>query len=149
MHIITWQVRYLYPFPRPRAFHPLRRYYNTSEERISASELQELNLHSSKYRKSVITKPGVWVHKYYYYKYGRQKPLPHKSLLFFKWEAIILPRLHCWGSSLGTTLVQKQQESALSSPTTTWVRKPWVRSVLSQVLPVKIKDSQGYAGLRE
>jgi hypothetical protein len=27
--------------------------------------------------------------------------------------------------------------------------KPWVRSVLSQVLPVKIKDSQGYAGLWE
>jgi hypothetical protein len=27
-------------FPRPRAFHPSRRYYNTSEERISKSELQ-------------------------------------------------------------------------------------------------------------
>ena len=27
-------------FPRPRVFHPSRRYYNTSEERISGSELQ-------------------------------------------------------------------------------------------------------------
>jgi hypothetical protein len=27
-------------FPRPRAFHPSRRYYNTSEKRISGSELQ-------------------------------------------------------------------------------------------------------------
>jgi hypothetical protein len=27
-------------FPRPRAFHPSRIYYNTSEERISGSELQ-------------------------------------------------------------------------------------------------------------
>jgi hypothetical protein len=46
--------------PRPRALHSSRRYYNTSEEPISGSELQELNLHSSKYRKSgiVITTPG-------------------------------------------------------------------------------------------
>jgi hypothetical protein len=36
------------------------------------------------------------VHKYYYYKLGRQKPLPHKSILFFKKEANILPQLlHC------------------------------------------------------
>jgi hypothetical protein len=27
-------------FPRPRAFHPSRRYYNTSKERISGSEVQ-------------------------------------------------------------------------------------------------------------
>jgi hypothetical protein len=27
-------------FPRPRVFHPSHRYYNTSEERISGSELQ-------------------------------------------------------------------------------------------------------------
>jgi hypothetical protein len=27
-------------FPRPRAFHPSHRYYNTSEERLSGSELQ-------------------------------------------------------------------------------------------------------------
>jgi hypothetical protein len=131
MHIITRQVRYLYPFSRPRAFHPSHRYYNTSEERISGSELQQLNLHS-KYRKSVIviTTQGIRVHKYYYYKLGRQKPLLHKTVLFFKREANILPQpFYCWGSSLGTTslgttLVQKQQKSAVSSPTTTWVRKP-------------------------
>jgi hypothetical protein len=35
-------------------------------------------------------------HKYYYYKLGRKKPLPHKSILFFKREANILPQpLHC------------------------------------------------------
>jgi hypothetical protein len=62
--------------------------------------------------------------KYYYYRLGRKKPLPHKSILFFKWEANILPRLHCWDYSLGTTLEQKQQKSVVSSPTTTWVRKP-------------------------
>jgi hypothetical protein len=28
------------------------------------------------------------------------------------------------GSSLGITFEQKQQNSAVSSPTTTWVRKP-------------------------
>jgi hypothetical protein len=44
-------------------------------------------------------------------------------------------------SSLGTTLEQKQQKSVVSSPITT-------RSVLLQVLPVKIKDSQGYAGFK-
>jgi hypothetical protein len=33
--------------------------------------------------------------------------------LFIKWEANILPRLHCWGSSLGTTFEQKQQKSGL------------------------------------
>jgi hypothetical protein len=27
-------------------------------------------------------------------------------------------------TSLGTTLVQKQQKPVVSSPTTTWVRKP-------------------------
>jgi hypothetical protein len=85
------------------------------------------------------------VHKYYYYKLRRQKPLQHNSILFFKREVNILPQpLHCWGSSLGTTLVQKQQKSAVSTPTTTWVQKPWVRSVLWQVLPVKRKVSQGY-----
>jgi hypothetical protein len=26
--------------------------------------------------------------------------------------------------------------------------KPWVRNVLSQDLPVKVKDSQGYAGFK-
>jgi hypothetical protein len=26
----------------------------------------------------------IRVHKYYYYKLGRQKPLPHKSILFSK-----------------------------------------------------------------
>jgi nitrate reductase assembly molybdenum cofactor insertion protein NarJ len=31
---------YVSTFPRPRAFHPSLRYYNTSEERISGSELQ-------------------------------------------------------------------------------------------------------------
>jgi hypothetical protein len=31
---------YVSLFPRPRAFHPSRRYYNTPEERISGSELQ-------------------------------------------------------------------------------------------------------------
>ena len=76
------------------------------------------------------------------------KTPPIKSIMFLK-EDSFLPRLHSWDSSFGTTLEQKQQKFAASSPTTTWVRKPWVRSVLSQVLPVKIKDSQGYASLRE
>jgi hypothetical protein len=39
----------------------------------------------------------------------------------------------------GTTFEQKQQNSAVSSPTTTWVWKRWVWSVLSQVLPDKGK----------
>jgi hypothetical protein len=39
----------------------------------------------------VITTQGIRVHKYYYYKLGRQKPLPHKSILFFKREANIPP----------------------------------------------------------
>src|SRR5688572_218043 len=33
----------------------------------------------------------IRVHKYYYYNPGRQKPLPHKSILFFKREANIAP----------------------------------------------------------
>jgi hypothetical protein len=30
---------------------------------------------------------------YYYYRSGRQNTLPHKRVLFLKWEANILPRL--------------------------------------------------------
>jgi hypothetical protein len=37
-HLIS--LVYVSLFPRPRAFHPSHRYYNTSEERISGSELQ-------------------------------------------------------------------------------------------------------------
>jgi hypothetical protein len=78
------------------------------------------------YRESIIiTILGYYeCIKYYYYRSGRQNTLPHKRLLFLKWEANILPRLHYWSSSLGTTFEQKQQKSAVSSPTTTWVRKP-------------------------
>jgi hypothetical protein len=42
---------------RPRALHPSRRYYIISEERISGSKLQKLNLHSSIERER----------EYYYY----------------------------------------------------------------------------------
>jgi hypothetical protein len=42
----------------------------------------------------------------------------------FQKEDNILPRLHSWDSSFGTTLEQKQQKFAASSPTTTWVQKP-------------------------
>jgi hypothetical protein len=114
----------------PRALHPSRRYYIISEKRISGSKLQQLNLHSS----------NIYIEYYYYY--NTRVLWVHKVLL-------LQTRLHCWSSSLGTTFEQKQQNSVVSSPTTTWVWKPWVRSVLSQVLPDKRKDSQGYAGLRE
>jgi hypothetical protein len=36
-------------------------------------------------------------------------------------ENNILPRLHSRDSTFGTTLEQKQQKFATSSPTTTWV----------------------------
>jgi hypothetical protein len=49
-------------------------------------------------------------------------------------------KVYWFFSCFGTTFEQKQQNSAVSSPTTTWVRKPWVRSVLSQVLPDKGND---------
>jgi hypothetical protein len=45
-------------------------------------------------------------------------------------------------TSLGTTLVQKQQNSAVSSPTVGFENPEY------EVLPVEIKDSQGYADFK-
>jgi hypothetical protein len=52
---------------RPRALHPSRRYYITSEEIISGSKLQYLNLHSSNIE--------------YYYYYNTRVFRVHKVLL--------------------------------------------------------------------
>jgi hypothetical protein len=112
-------------FPCPRALHPSCRYYNTSEERISGSNYNNL----------VYIYSNIEKEYYSYYRtrvyecissiitnLGGNPPPPHKSTLFFKREAnILLQPLHCRDSSLGTTLEQKQQKSAISSPTTTWV----------------------------
>jgi hypothetical protein len=64
------------------------------------------------------------VHKVLLSQTGEATHPPAHKLLLLKWEANILPRLHCWGSFLSTTFEQKQQNSIVSSPTTTWVRKP-------------------------
>jgi hypothetical protein len=117
----------VFSFPCPRALHPSRRYYITSEGKNSRSNYNNLIYIHSNIEKEYYCYYKTRVYeciKYFYYRLGRQKPLPHKSILFFKWEANILPRLHCCDSSLGTTLEQKHQKSAVSSPTTTWVRKP-------------------------
>jgi hypothetical protein len=49
-------------FPRPRAFHPSRRYYNTSEERVAEACCNNLiYIHSKIYiyiECVIITKPG-------------------------------------------------------------------------------------------
>jgi hypothetical protein len=64
MHIITWQVwSSVSTSYRPRAIHPSRRYYITSEERISGSRLQYLIYIHKIYRESIITIPGLGVHK--------------------------------------------------------------------------------------
>jgi hypothetical protein len=55
----------------------------------------------------------IRVHKYYYYNPGRQKPLVHKSIVFFKREANIPPtttsllRFVLWHHVLGHHLSAK------------------------------------------
>jgi hypothetical protein len=56
---------------------------------------------------------------------------PTQKLSVLNWKTNHPPLTVYWlASSFGTTFEQKQQNSIVSSPTTTWVRKPWVRSVL-------------------
>jgi hypothetical protein len=73
-----------------------------------------------------ITKLGVWVHSLLLHNWEAKHPPTNK---FNDLSPALAP------PSFGTTF--EQQNSVVSSPTTTWVRKPWVRSVLSQVLPNK------------
>jgi hypothetical protein len=137
MHIITWQVRSSVSTSyRLEALHPSRGYYITSEERISGSGLQYL-IYIQKYRESVLLQYRVIrVHKVLLQTREAKHP-PAKKFSVFQTGKQTSSRTydHCFGSSFGTTFEQKQQNSVVSSPTTTWVRKPWVRSVLSQVLP--------------
>jgi hypothetical protein len=92
MHIITWQVwSSVSTSYRPRALHASRRYYITSEERISGSILQYLIYIHKTLRERVLLQYRVLrVHKVLL-QTRRQNTLPHKSLVFSNWEASILP----------------------------------------------------------
>jgi hypothetical protein len=62
-------------------------------------------------------------------------------------EDHVLLQLHSCFSSFGTTLVQKQQKFAASSPKNNGGINPEY-GITQQVLPDQRKDSQGYAGYK-
>jgi hypothetical protein len=66
------------------------------------------------------------------------KTPPVKSIMFLK-EDSFFPRLHSWDSSFGTTLEQKQQKFAASSPTTTWVQNHEYEVYFCKSYPSKYK----------
>ena len=141
-----WQVRYLYSLPCPRAFHPSRRHYNTSEVWKCGSSYN--NLLYIKVRKSciIIGQNEYKSAEYYYYITWEAKTPLDKQLKVFLNGGPFLPQLQSWFSSLGTTLEQKQQKFAASSPKTTWDKALSTKCTFAS-LNRQIKDSQGYAGL--
>jgi hypothetical protein len=144
---ITWQVRYLLSLPFPRAFHPSRRHYNTSEVRKCGSNYN--NLHDIKSRKEldyyrpetnirvlsiIITSLGGKNSSRISSKKFLTEGLSSRS---FSLDSLLLvPPLN--KSSKSLSLLHLKPHGT----------KPWVQSVLSQDLPDKVKDSQGYAGFK-
>jgi hypothetical protein len=73
---ITWQVWYLLSLPFPRAFHPSRRHYNTSEVRKCKSNYINLPLLKSKTELySYRPEHNIRVLRIIITNHGRQKPL--------------------------------------------------------------------------
>jgi hypothetical protein len=64
------------------------------------------------------------VHKLLLLQTWEAKHPPAQKYIVFKVGGQHPPATSLLGSSLGTTFEQKQQKSVVSSPTTTWVRKP-------------------------
>jgi hypothetical protein len=148
---ITWQVRYLHSLPFLGAYHPSRRYYNTSEVWKCGSNYN--NLPYIKVRKSsVYYRPerNIIVLKYYYYITGRQKPLPINIKQKFLTEDPFVLKLHSWFSSLGTTFEQKQQKFAASSPKTTWDKALSMKCTFASLTRQhkRLKDMLAFKGVK-
>jgi hypothetical protein len=149
VHLITWQVRYLNSLPFPRAFHPSRRHYNTSEVRKCGSSYN--NLLYFKVRQSYIVTDQNKIYECWVlllHNLGGKNPSRINSKKFFltqdpssrSFSLDFLLWAPPWNrNNKNLMLLHLKQHGT----------KPWVRNVLSQVLPIKIKDSQGYAGLWE
>jgi hypothetical protein len=99
-----------------------------------------------KYRESIIiiTIPGYLECIKYYYRPGRQNTLPHKSLLFLKWEANILPQpTSLLGIFLGYHLWNRNNKSLLFPLLQQhWFKNPEYGVHFHKSYPTKEKDSR-------
>jgi hypothetical protein len=94
MHIITRQVRYCILISLPKSASPVMQILHHIGGKNSGINYNNLIYINSNIGKEYYCYYKTRVYeciKYYYCRLGRQKPLPHKSILFFKWEANILP----------------------------------------------------------
>jgi hypothetical protein len=149
VHLITWQVRYLNSLSFLRAFHPSRRHYNTSEIQKCGSSYN--NLLYWKVRQSYIVTDQNKIYEcrvLLLHNMGGKNPFRISSKKFFLTEDLS-SRSFSLDSLLLVPPWNRSNKSLLLLHLKQHGTKPWVRSVLSQDLPDKVKDSQGYVGLWE
>jgi hypothetical protein len=132
----------------PKSVSPSRRHYNTSEVRKCGSNYN--NFLYFKVRQSYIVTDQNKIYECWallLHNLGGKNPSRINSKKFF-----LTKDLSSHNFSLDFLLLvppwNKSNKSLLLLHLKQHGTKPWVRNVLSQVLPVKIKDSQGYAGFR-
>jgi hypothetical protein len=132
----------------PRAFHPSRRHYNTSEVRKCGSSYN--NLLYWKVRHSYVVTDQNKIYECWVlllHNMGGKNPSLISSKKFFLTEDLssrsfsldFLLLVPPWNRSNKSLLLLHLKQHGT---------KPWVRSVLSQDLPVKVKYSQGYASFK-
>jgi hypothetical protein len=128
----------------PRAFHPSRRHYNSSEIRKCRSSYNNLLLLKSKTKLySYRPEHNIWVLSIIITNHGRQNSSRISSKKF------LTEGLSSHSFSLGSLPLvpplNRSNKSLLLLHLKQHGTKPWVRRVLSQDLLDKVKDSQGYA----
>ena len=88
------------------------------------------------------------MHRVILYKPGRQKLLPRRQKQKILGGGPSPPALQSWFSSFGTTLAQKQQKSATSSPKNNEGINPEY-GILSKSYPTKEKTLKGMLAIWE
>jgi hypothetical protein len=131
----------------PRAFHPSRRYYNSSEIRKCGSSYN--NLLYWKVRQSyIVTYQNIiyecWV--LLLQNMGGKNSSRISSKKF--WTEGLSSRGFSLGALLLVPPLNRSNKNLLLLHLKQHGTKPWVRSVRSQDLPDKVKDSQGYASFK-
>jgi hypothetical protein len=131
----------------PRAFHPSRRHYNTSEIRKCRSSYN--NLLYWKVRQSYIVTDQNKIYECWVL---LLQNMGGKNSSRISSKKFLTEDLSSRSFSLGALLLvpplNRSNKSLLLLHLKQHGTKPWVRSLLSQDLPDKVKDSQGYAGFK-
>jgi hypothetical protein len=136
-------------FTFPKSVSPIHRHYNTSEVRTCGSSYN--NLLYWKVRQSYIVTDQNKIYECWVlllHNLGGKNSSRINSKKFFLTEDLS-SRSFSLDSLLLVPPWNRNNKSLLLLHLKQHGTKPWVRNVLSQVLPVKIKESQGYAGLWE